>query len=1039
MIKSIQKEKEFFMRKSLFITVALSLCMAEFGAFSAPARRPGGANSARAAQTTNVVNPGVGQKGASAPTVNVQQNNGGAVRGRPGATQNANTNGKAPTQNAGGNGKAPAAIGVRAAATKKAISMGTKVATATENTVVSKDCQNAYYGCMDAFCMLDNASGGRCQCNDKITELDTILEQIMKLDEQSMRIATEGVETVEMGEYADQIKARTKSIEGEFATKEEKKVAAPAQKKSLDLSIFNNSSMFDDDDEDVFDTSNKEEKIKIADDLANKKGDELHKEAAKICTQQLPADCRNSASMLQMTYAQKIRSDCTGYENSLKQKKAESTQKLQTAQKAVREAVLEDVKNKNKYTTEGECVVAFDQCMQTTAKCGADYTGCVADDTVLTMGTDGTKGVATTAQIKTSASAIGVSANTLAMLTDKAPICESVLKQCENVRKGVWASFLKMIAPTLKSAEVSAEQNRRMNCIGTIVDCYKNACAAQWPDQESAEYDMCLSNPEIVGNLCQIQINKCSTGTTGADVMEYVMAKLQALRVDACTTEVKQCLQSENNCGEGYINCIGLDKDIIVKMCTNSATNYKLMACQSKFQNNQYEVQNYVAQVAQGLILNMDNAALAACQEAGKKAMTDFCGSETECKGSKLESALAFNNADSLLGKLRYRFCPMDAKTGKITYKDCKAVAGALTKADYTSDEDVWVPDLEHALNFACFAFNDGTIDVNAESVVDLGEDLTEEERIEKENQALLARQALIASAQPGFYYDCDNDGDTTLKEEADRVADILTRKVKNILGRIETDNTVKQCVMGRDLKGITTYTGDDAGKAFDDMWTMKSTSGVGKGAFPNLMAQYRNIVADAVLGAAAKRYEQEYDNFVSVNEPKAEKELKDRFAAIQKEMDEVERNQSLLIANKTACMMEGVNMTNEFYRMTKHNRKYMQVRIEKGWTHRLLGFARKRTTGVITDTYMRLLKDAAGSDYVPNKYLINVKTTWTDNADKTTGVCNFKIGLYECDNFKAHRTVLGEGIHYCDGTYTKFIKNITTKTAVSDSAVNLN
>ena len=155
--------------------------------------------------------------------------------------------------------------------------------------------------------------------------------------------------------------------------------------------------------------------------------------------------------------------------------------------------------------------------------------------------------------------------------------------------------------------------------------------------------------------------------------------------------------------------------------------------------------------------------------------------------------------------------------------------------------------------------------------------------------------------------------------------------------------------------------------------------------------------------------------------------------------MDEVERNHALLIANKAACDMEAVNMTNEFYRMTKHNRKYMQVRIEKGWTHRLLGFARKKTTAVMTDTYMKLLKDAAGSDYVPNKYLINVETAWEPNSDGKTGVCNFKIGLYECDNFKAHRTVLGEGIHYCDGVYTKFIKNITTKTAVSDNAVKLN
>lgn len=1010
------------MRKSLFITVALSLCMAEFGAFSAPARRPGGANSARAAQTTNVVNPGVGQKGASAPTVNVQQNNGGAVRGRPGATQNANTNGKAPTQNVGGNGKAPAANGARAAATKKAINMGTKVATATENTVISKDCQNAYYGCMDAFCMLDNASGGRCQCNDKITELDKILEEIMKLDEQSMRIATEGVETVEMGEYADQIKARTKSIENEFAENEKKQTTTQAaKKKTLDLSAWNNAGLFDDDDEDVFDTSNKEEKVRIADDMANKKGDELHKEAAKICTQQLPTDCKNSASMLQMTYAQKIRSDCTGYENSLKQKKSESAQKLQTAQKAVREAVLEDVKNKNKYTTEGECVVAFDQCMQTTGGCGADYTGCVADDTVLTMGTDGTKGVATTAQIKTSASAIGVSANTLAMLTDKAPICESVLKQCENVRKGVWTSFLKMIVPKLKTAEVSAEQNRRMNCIGTIVDCYKNACAAQWPNQESAEYDMCLSNPEIVDNLCQIQINKCSTGSTGDQVMEYVKAKLQALRVDACTTEVKQCLQSENNCGEGYINCIGLDKDTIVKMCTNRSTNYKLMACQSKFNNNQYEVQNYVAQVAQGLILNMDNAALSACQDAAKKSMTTFCGSDEKCDSEKAKENMVFNNADTLTGDLKYKFCPMNPTTGIISYNGCKTNAGALTYNDYTGT-NTWVAALTGQINFACFEFSDGTIDVNAESVIDLSpsdEELSEEDKkaiavTKKFEQALLTSQS-VPKFRAAYSNACrwGTEGNANYAEGS-RIADILNKKVKRILGKIESDNTVLQCVKGRDLKGITTYTNiPDSEEISDDLWTMKSTSGVGKGNFPNLMAQYRQIVADEVLKAAANAYIGEYNSFVSQNYAKAEKDLDDRFKYIQSQAKTIElRNKMALSSAKAKC----IGMTNKA--ATKYNNSSYSARRRVNRQNK--GGMPQWLTAGMTPVFkqVNMVDDA-------NKYMADVEATY----DETTQKCTIKTTRYECNDYQAGR-------RWCEGFFKNNPKTETEEKEIKTGIV---
>ena len=80
---------------------------------------------------------------------------------------------------------------VARAATQKALNTGTKVAAATTNTAVPQECQDAFYGCMDAFCMLDNASGGRCQCSDRITELDQVLEDILKLDDQTYLMATD--------------------------------------------------------------------------------------------------------------------------------------------------------------------------------------------------------------------------------------------------------------------------------------------------------------------------------------------------------------------------------------------------------------------------------------------------------------------------------------------------------------------------------------------------------------------------------------------------------------------------------------------------------------------------------------------------------------------------------------------------------------------------------------------------------------------------------------------------------------------------------
>ncbi|MFQ6704128.1 MAG: hypothetical protein ACLRFP_03560, partial [Alphaproteobacteria bacterium] len=173
------------MRKSIFFTIVCSLCVLNFSAFSA--------TRAGSNQTTTGVS-------RSATTVS---------RTTPSAAKTTTATSSV----------------VSRAATKqqKALNPGTKVASAAENTAIPSECQDAFYGCMDAFCMLDNASGGRCQCSDRITELDQVLEDILKLDDQTYLMATEGVERIQMGEAADAIISRAKAAGDTVLVKEEEK------------------------------------------------------------------------------------------------------------------------------------------------------------------------------------------------------------------------------------------------------------------------------------------------------------------------------------------------------------------------------------------------------------------------------------------------------------------------------------------------------------------------------------------------------------------------------------------------------------------------------------------------------------------------------------------------------------------------------------------------------------------------------------------------------------------------------------------------
>lgn len=848
------------MKKLLILPIIMAMCAVENSAVAANAR--GGRTGGTAASSS-----------AAAPKANgarAAKMGGGKVSNPGKSTAGAKTTTGTKTSS----GAAPKANGARAAATKKALNMGTKVSTAVENTTVSTECQNAYYGCMDAFCMMDNGSGGRCQCNDRITELDTILDEIMKLDEKSMNLATQGVEKVQMGELASQIDARAKSLEKEFLTDEEKVAQASTQtkKKELDLSAWNNSSLFDDDDE-LFATE--EDSFKIADDLANKKGDELHKAAAKICTQQIPAQCKTAAAMLQQTYAQKIRSDCTGYENALKQQKTASAQKLQTAQKAVREALLDEEKNKNKYEDLGSCVIAFKQCMQTTGECGTDFSGCVADTSILSALYGKAKGakngkVATT-QIKTGATTVTISSATYDILQNKAMRCESVVRQCQNANGGVTIAggkvlgeFMKDVALTVYNTEYNMASNSRMSCMTTIINCVKKSCKSAGMDEGTDNYDSCLSNPDSIKNYCSLEIKRCGDVGSENDVIAYVQAKLAADRVDRCTEQIKECLTSEDRCGEDYAGCIGLSTDRIVALCPFD----KLIACQTKY--NKDTVQDYVAEVAQGLALNINNSYGEICEEAADKAMTEVCGDTTSCETATLSDNLFVNDI------LTVQLCKEGTETcsaDPYTFNKDDLIKGAIT------------PRVVGRLDLSVVGYKDF-------SAAPIATETTDGENATPVPEKIFSHDPLTtADAAAGYKIE-------DLEKMEVAMQNAFNLKIK----QIQADRTVNACLVGKDFQGISKTDGT-------------SPSDTGNGArFPNLLDSFKVVIAQQLVDQLWEIYSERIHDLKGEKWEDMQKKLDARVDEIvQFEADKQHRyNESMCNARRespnfaTGCTRKG-------------------------------------------------------------------------------------------------------------------------------------
>lgn len=819
MIKLPVKGKEFSMRKLAFYSVMMALCMADFAAF--------GASRTTAAGGRRTTQPAAQQTVSETPAQSSTTTARAAVT-RKNVARAAAPVAAAPTNTAPQ--AARAAVSARAGAKQKVINMGTKVESATANTVVSEECQNAYYGCMDAFCMLDNASGGRCQCSDRNAELDLVLEEIMKLDEQSLAMATEGVERLQMGENAEEIMARAKaaadSVTGKGGGTSSGSVSGSKTVRKLDLSAWKNNSLFDDDDVDFDNTS----LFSIAESsLADKTGDALQSEASKLCVAQMPDQCKSSTSFLQLTYAQKIKSDCSAYENSLKQQRSASAEKLQTAQKALRDTALEMYQNENKYDF-GQCVAQFKNCMQTTGECGDDYSGCVADTAILGELYNGNKSghsKPATTVIKTGATSITISSASYDILNTKKVMCQSVTKQCVNANKkdAVWQQVVKDLAPVIYTAEYNAASNNRMNCISTVVTCVQNVCASKW-DNDTDNYDACLSDPNSIDNYCGLEYKRCGDADSETNVRNYVSAKLAALKVDKCTKDVKECLLAEERCGADYSGCVGLDTDSIVDLCPDD----KLLSCQDRANGGADAVREYIAKIAQGIALNIDNKFATACQNAVDAAFARVCGEDAnaedgECPGLDLSK-------NEIKGSMSWKYCKGTDCSDSLDSFSNDDIKDHLVKAEIVGRLDD-LSNLTFNENGNCGNAKDGDTYFCVE-----------------QNNSSSGTLAILKLAD-GKPTANNNNLSDTMK----RIINGMNSDYASTINQIASDMSVKNCMEGKTVQAISTRTrgstaaGEKLGRQGADA------------RFPQLMSTAKNAISNQLISSLKTEYYKELDS----------------------------------------------------------------------------------------------------------------------------------------------------------------------------------
>ncbi|MBQ5700277.1 MAG: hypothetical protein IIV74_03215 [Alphaproteobacteria bacterium] len=668
------------------------------------------------------------------------------------------------------------------ASKQSAIQSGTSVRTKLDASgLYDQACYDAYYGCMDQFCISENESGGSCACSDLSLKYDEQYAKIQETLAEAERIATEEVEKVKLGAQADIVFTGTREYDTDGNLKEIDEIGMDSkEKKRADMMAMWN--LVPEEDEDI------DEGI----DISQLTGASLYKAAEEICLEQVPDDCDADMVLLRSMYSRQITSDCKGYENSIAKKQTEADMALVQAQADVRTALKESFEEANKYDL-GQCVVQFKKCMQTEDACGDNWENCVA--AIASENMQNNQAVSTAGTTVAKVNVYDITASTMDVLNAKRPICENVLGQCVAVRDMVWPTFLREAAPTIKVAESAAESKFRQSCLTNISNCIQKACKDDIAGKGVDSMDACLSRPDMARSFCKVEIDPCER--MEPLIWGYVVDKLAAMRVDACTQEVKDCFTADTRCGQNFQNCIGMDYEYIHDICPID----NLVVCKA---NNPAFSMDDLDSMLMGLYLNIDNALLDRCQELVDRKMAEICGSTTDCNKFAADDTIGTGSLRSQKDGTTYRV------TGMISF-------GSIKMGDATGRT---IDDGEG-----------GEVRLGA-GEIGVAEYLA---RVRERNAGVQDADGIISA----------------IEEELNNIAGTINRTIE----MIEQDPEIQFCVNGRDLSQITGDARDKTAARYPNLLNqvkMQVAIAALRQAQDNYNAKLNKEIASATQGASA-------------------------------------------------------------------------------------------------------------------------------------------------------------------------------------------
>lgn len=441
----------------------------------------------------------------------------------------------------------------------------TTTMTETRTGAEYERCKNAYFTCMDQFCMLKNDDYRRCSCSNRVYDLADAKKTLQDAGNQ-LTVFTENLDVV--GMTAEQAEAMRKESEGESALMSDSS-ASKALLQAIMNSIRGKDSYVGGKYTDLnsiniaFDTTNAFGTMDAGQAIAAYNGQNLYSAVYPQCRAAVAADCNDASLQRAITaYLMAIEQDCNTVQTAIETSQKELKSAIREGSAMLDLARVENRKNHNSsdFTTclnEVEAAVLSDQV------CGAGYKKCLDNGEFIDVSTGkpiaGVENFYELQSLLTFTEGVDTANQKLSKITSNRTFvqnfekkvkkfAEPALDKCVEIADDVWSEYLDKAMLDIYYAQKAKVSEIKQGCFDFISSCYENTDAAL----TAAMKDL-IGDPSIIlqpdkislsNKICQDYIDSCNHMFGNNIIEEYVNNRKETDVLSACRAVAKQCIDS---------------------------------------------------------------------------------------------------------------------------------------------------------------------------------------------------------------------------------------------------------------------------------------------------------------------------------------------------------------------------------------------------------------------------------------------------------------------------------------------------------------